>query len=195
MVAQDQGFFSLSRACPTCGGEGTIIKDRCRTCGGTGSLPQEKTVTVRIPPGINSGGKLKYKGLGQAGHRGARAGDLFIIIQVKEHSFFKRFGSNIHIDVPLSFTEAALGGKVKVPVVNGSVSLKIPGGTQSGQTFRIKGKGFPKMRAKGDGDMMAKVSVIVPSDLQPSQKELLVRLADQTKGDPRSQIEKLAKAP
>ncbi len=187
-VAQNQGFFSINQACPTCSGEGTVVKERCRTCGGAGTLPEEKTITVNIPAGMKSGGKLKYRGQGQAGHRGAPAGDLYIIVQVLEHSLFRRAGNNIHIDLPLSFTEAALGATVKVPTVGGTVRLRIPPGTQSGQTFRVKGKGFPRARGGSNGDLLAKVQVEVPKKLEPEERELLARLAEKSKIDPRAQV-------
>lgn len=195
VVAQNQGFFSLSRACPRCGGEGTIIKEPCSRCHGAGVLPEEKSVTVDIPAGIHDGGKLKYRGLGQAGRRGGPTGDLYIIIQVREHPLYKRKGSNIHLDMPIKFTEAALGAVVKVPTVSGRVSLKIPAGTQTGQTFRIKGKGAPKVRGLGVGDMLVTVRVEVPSEISPAEKELLVRLADQSKENPRVKMEELAERP
>ncbi|MDP1809140.1 MAG: molecular chaperone DnaJ [Actinomycetota bacterium] len=194
VIAQNEGFFSLSRACPTCGGEGTIVKDRCPQCGGSGTLPEEKTVTVNIPAGIDDGGKLKYRGLGQAGHRGAPAGDLYIIVQVQPHPLFKRQGGNIHLELPLKFTEAALGAAVKVPTVDGSVKLKIPPGTQSGQVFRVKGKGAPKAKGLGAGDLLVKVQVEVPKTLNPAEHELMVRLAGESKDDPRAGVEAMASA-
>ncbi len=187
-VAQNQGFFSIKQACPTCGGEGTVVKERCRTCGGAGTLPEAKTITVNIPAGMKSGGKLKYRGQGQAGHRGAAAGDLFMIAQVRDHPIFKRAGNNVHIDLPLSFTEAALGATVRVPTVGGTVGLRIPPGTQNGQTFRVKGKGFPKSRGGTSGDLLAKVQIEVPKELKPDERELLARLAEKSKIDPRAQV-------
>ena len=192
VIAQNQGFFSLSRACPTCGGEGVTIKDHCLKCGGSGTLPEEKVVTAKIPAGINDGGKLKFRGHGQAGHRGAAAGDLYIIVQVKKHPVFTRKGSNILMNLPLKFTEAALGATIKVPTIDGSVGLKIPAGTQSGQTLRIKGRGVPKARGAGVGDLMVTVQVQVPAKLSPDQRELLARLADQSKENPRKKLEELA---
>lgn len=193
-IAQNQGFFSLSRACPACGGEGTIVKDHCPQCGGAGTLPEEKTVTVNIPAGIDDGAKLKYRGLGQAGKKGAPAGDLYIIVQVQPHPLFKRKGSNIHLDLPLKFTEAALGAAIKVPTVDGSVKLKIPPGTQSGQVFRVKGKGAAKAKGLGAGDLLVKVQVEVPKTLSPAEHELMVRLAGESKDDPRVKIEAMAGA-
>lgn len=193
VIAQDQGFFSLNRACPTCGGEGVVVKDSCHQCGGSGTLPEEKTITVNIPAGIDDGAKLKYRGFGQAGRRGAPAGDLYIIAQVSAHPLFKRKGSNIHLDLPVSFTEAALGAAVKVPTVDGSVKLKIPAGTQSGQVFRVKGKGVPKAKGLGAGDLLVKAQVEIPKDLSPTQHELIVRLAGESKGNLRAGIEAMAK--
>lgn len=192
VVAQNQGFFSLSQTCPTCGGEGTVVKERCRACGGAGTLPEEKTITVNIPAGMHSGSKLKYKGLGQAGHRGAPSGDLYIIVQVKEHAFFKRAGANVHVDLPIKYTEAALGATIKTPTATGSVSLKIPPGTQNGQTFRVKGKGFPKPRGAGEGDMLVKVHIEVPAELTPEQRDLLAKVAAVMPDDPREKIRELA---
>ncbi len=192
VIAQDQGFFSLSRACPTCGGEGVTVKDHCPKCGGSGTLPEEKVVTAKIPAGISDGSKLKFRSQGQAGHRGASAGDLYIIVKVRKHPLFTRKGNNIHMNLPLKFTEAALGATVKVPTIDGNVGLKVPPGTQSGQTLRIKGRGVPKTRGVGSGDLMVTVQVQVPSKLSPDQRELLARLADQSKENPREKLEELA---
>ena len=195
VIAQDQGFFSFSKPCPTCGGEGVMVKEHCPACQGAGTLSEDKVVTVNIPAGIHDGGKLKYRRLGQAGHRGAPSGDLFIIIQVDKHPLFRRKRNDILLNLPLSFTEAALGATIKVPTIDGRVSLKIPKATQAGQILRIKGRGAQKTRGTGVGDMLVTVQVEVPSEISPSERELLVRLADQSKEDPRKDIEALAAKP
>jgi len=192
VIAQNQGPFSINRTCPTCAGEGLIVKDRCAQCGGSGTLPEEKQITVNIPVGTDDGAKLKYRGFGQPGQRGAPAGDLYMIVKVLGHPLFKRQGSNIHMDLPLKFTEAALGATVKAPTITGSVSLKIPPGTQTGQVFRIKAQGVPKAKG-GAGDMLVKVRVEVPKTLSPAQRELIVRLAGETKDDPRAGLEEMAR--
>jgi molecular chaperone DnaJ len=192
VIAQNQGVFSFSRACPACGGQGRVIKEHCAQCRGAGTLPETKELSIKIPPGIKDGGKLKYRGFGQAGPGGAPAGDLFIIVKVNSHPLFKRNNGDILMDLPLSFTEAALGSTVRVPTPNGNVSLKIPPGTQSGQVFRLKGRGAAKTRGVGGGALLVTVKVEVPTDLTPPQRELMVRLSDQLKSNPRAKIEELA---
>ncbi|MCL6472451.1 MAG: DnaJ domain-containing protein [Firmicutes bacterium] len=145
----------------------------------------QATETVKIPPGVADGSKLKFKGKGGAGKNGGPAGDLYVVTKVAAHPFFKQKGSDILLDVPVTFTEAALGASIEIPTIDGSVALKIPAGTHDGQTFRLRGKGAPKLKGAGRGDMLATVRIEVPKDITPEQKELLLKFASSRKDDPR----------
>lgn len=191
-IAQNQGVFSLTRPCPSCGGRGTVIEKPCLNCHGKGQVSTVQELSIRIPPGVKDGTRLKFKGKGEVSVSGL-PGDLYITVQVQEHPLFKRDGSNIKLELPISFTEAVLGGTVKLPTPTGSISLKIPPGTQSGQTFRVAGHGAPKLGGHGYGDLLVKVYIQVPKKLSAEQRELLVRLAKASKGeDPRAEIKRLA---
>jgi molecular chaperone DnaJ len=185
MVADNQGIFSISRACPNCGGQGSIIEKPCAVCRGNGRVRVQKSETIKIPPGVADGSKLRFKGKGQAGLDGGPYGDLYVVAKVAKHPYFTRNGSDIQLDLPITFTEAALGASIEVPTVDGGVTLKIPAGTQEGRTFRLRGKGAPKLKGSGRGDMLAKVHITVPKELSGAEKELLVRFADARKEDPR----------
>ncbi len=148
-------------------------------------LLNKKTETVKIPPGVADGSKLKFKGRGSPGQNGGPAGDLYVVTRLAPHPFFKRRGSDILLNVPVTFTEAALGTSIEIPTINGSVSLKIPAGTQDGQTFRLRGKGVPKLKGTGQGDMLATVYIEVPKNLSPDEKELLIKFADSRNDNPR----------
>jgi len=190
-VAMDQGIFGLNRTCPQCHGRGTIVKDPCPTCHGSGTAQESKVISIKVPAGVDNGSKIKYPKLGEAGINNGPPGDLFIIAKVKPHPIFKKRGSNIHLDLPVTFTEAALGAVVKVPTPSGSVSLKIPPGTQDRTTLRVKGRGAPKLRGGTVGDLMVTINIVVPTKLSAEDKELLVRLANNRKEDPRAAMEKL----
>ncbi|MDI6690174.1 MAG: molecular chaperone DnaJ [Actinomycetota bacterium] len=190
MVAYNQGFFSLSRTCHKCMGRGTIIEAPCPTCRGAGTVEQTKRVEVKIPPGVEDGSKIRLREKGEPGVRGGPPGDLYIITNVAPHSFFKRKGTNILLDLPITLTEAALGASIKVPTVNGTVSLKIPPGTQDGQIFRLKGRGAPRLHGWGRGDMLITIHVVVPTKLTSEEKELLVRFANKRKENPREHLER-----
>lgn len=183
VIADNQGIFSISRACPACGGQGSVPEKPCAVCRGNGRVVTPKTETVKLPPGVADGSRIKFKGKGQAGEFGGPAGDLYIVTKVAKHPFFTRNGSDILLDVPVTFTEAALGASIEIPTVDGSVSLKIPAGTQEGQTFRLRDKGAPKLKGSGRGDMLVKVHIVVPKELTADEKELLVRFADSRKAD------------
>ncbi|MBS3908611.1 MAG: molecular chaperone DnaJ [Actinobacteria bacterium] len=185
VVADDQGIFSISRACPNCGGQGSIVERPCAACRGNGRIRAQKSETIKIPAGVADGSKLRFKGKGQAGLNGGPHGDLYVVAKVAKHPYFIRNGSDIQLDLPITFTEAALGASIEAPTVDGSVSLKIPAGTQEGRTFRLRGKGAPKLKGTGRGDMLAKVRITVPTELSGAEKELLVRFADARKEDPR----------
>lgn len=188
MIAQDQGFFSLSQPCRQCGGEGTIIENPCPNCRGRGHIKQPRKITVRIPAGVKDGSKIKVKGMGESGLRGGPPGDLYIITSVGEHKLFKRKGNHIYLDLPITFTEAALGTTIRVPTIEGSVSLKIPSGTQSEQIFRLKGRGVTSPSVNGKGDMYIKTKVVVPTKLNKKEKDLLESLSEINRENPRRNI-------
>lgn len=190
-VASNQGIFAISRACPTCHGRGTVIKDPCSTCHGSGTIQESKTITIKVPAGIDDGSKIKYHDLGEAGKSGGPPGDLYIITRVDPHPVFKKKGSNIHLDVPITFTEAALGAVIEVPTPKGKVNLKIPPGTQNRSTLRLKGKGAPKTSTGVVGDLMVTVNVDVPKKLRADERELLLKLSDIKKENPRESLETL----
>ena len=173
VIAQNQGFFALSTPCPRCGGAGTIIENPCHRCGGAVTVRATKKYTVKIPPGIKSGNKIRLKGKGQPSPSGGPPGDLFVKVEVAESPRFHRRGDDLIITVPVTFPEAALGTKVEVPTTNGNISLKIPKGSQNGRMLRVKGKGAPHVKDGGNGDLLVKVKVVVPTDLSKAQKEAL----------------------
>ena len=173
-VRAQQGFFLIERTCPTCGGSGRIIKNPCKICHGAGRVQRERNLNVTIPPGVEDGTRIRLAGEGEAGLRGAPAGDLYVDIAVKPHAIFQRDGANIFIRVPLRMTQAALGGHVEVPSIDGGrARVTIPAGTQTGDQFRLRGKGFSVLRSAARGDMYVQVSVETPQNLTPKQRELL----------------------
>lgn len=181
-VRMQQGFFTIERGCPTCGGGGTIIKDPCKKCGGQGRTRKEKSLKVKIPAGIDSGRRIRLAGEGEAGVRGGTAGDLYVMIVVKPHKFFRRDGANLHCRVPIPMTMAALGGMIDVPTMDkNSTKIKIETGTQSGQQLRVRGKGMPVLRSESFGDMYIEIQVETPVNLNAKQKELMKQL-DATMG-------------
>ncbi len=177
-LAMSQGFFSITRTCTQCQGRGTIIKYPCRDCRGTGRVRRTRRVKVKIPAGVDHGSKLRLAGEGEAGLRGGIPGDLYISLRVKPHSIFKRDGNNIICEVPISFTQAALGSQIKVPTLNGGVRLKIPRGTQTNKILRLKGQGIPYLHSSGRGDHWVRVIVETPVNLTGEQKELLMKFQE-----------------
>lgn len=161
------------RVCHYCNGTGKIIPEKCNTCGGAGTVKKNKTIHINIPAGIDEGQQIRVAGKGEPGKNGGPTGDLFVVIQIRPHEFFVREGDHIFCELPLTITQAALGDEIEVPTVHGEVKLKIPAGTQSGKTFRLKGKGAPNVRGRGQGDQHIKVKVITPTKLTDRQKELL----------------------
>lgn len=173
-IRAQQGFFTIERACQTCHGMGKIIKDPCRKCAGSGRVRKDKSLIVNIPAGVEEGTRIRLAGEGEAGFRGGQEGDLYIFLSVKAHPLFKREGADIHCKVPLSIADAALGGTVEVPTIEGSrVKVNIPAGTQTGRQFRLKGRGMSIMRSATRGDMYIHASVETPVNLSKRQKELL----------------------
>jgi len=176
-VRTQQGFFSISTTCSQCRGEGSIISDPCPKCQGQGRLRKQESLSVRIPPGVDNGSRLKLRGEGEAGYGGGTPGDLYVIIHVKEHSLFVRQENHIVIEVPISFPQAALGCDIEVPTLEGKVNLKVPSGTQSGKVLRLKGKGIVDLHGYGRGDQLIRVVVETPRSLTARQRELLEEFA------------------
>lgn len=172
-VRIQQGFFSVQQACPHCNGTGKMIKEPCSDCHGEGQIQEYKTLSVKIPAGVDTGDRIRLSGEGEAGAGGAGSGDLYVEVQVKQHDVFKRDGSNLYCDVPIGFVMASVGGELEVPTLAGKASLKIPEGTQAGQQFRLRGKGVKSVRGGAIGDLMCRVHVETPVKLSKKQKELL----------------------
>lgn len=172
-VQMRQGFFAVQQACPTCHGRGKIIKDPCGKCHGAGRVEKSKTLSVKIPAGVDTGDRIRLAGEGEAGEFGAPAGDLYVQVSVREHGIFTRDGNNLYCEVPISFSKAALGGEIEVPTLDGKVSLKIPTETQTGRMFRLRGKGVKSVRSHAIGDLLCKVVMETPVNLSEQQKELL----------------------
>jgi molecular chaperone DnaJ len=185
-VSVNQGLFQMAEPCPQCHGSGRIIEHPCKTCGGSGMQRRTRSFSVRVPAGVKDGARIRLKGRGEPAPAGAPAGDLFVRVHVTPHEVFGRKGDDLTLELPLTFTEAALGANVQVPTLNGSVTLKIPSGTQSGRTFRIRGKGAPKR--SGRGDLMVTARVDVPSKLSKREKELLRELQEAQQGSPRKRL-------
>jgi len=186
-VAVNQGPFSFSRPCPNCGGSGRVVETPCPTCHGSGNVRRTRKFSVKIPAGVRDGARIRLGGRGEPGPAGAPAGDLFVVVRVAPHKVFGRKGADLTLTIPVTFSEAALGAGVKVPTMNGSVTLKVPAGTPSGKTFRIRGKGAPKPRG-GYGDLLVTVEVDVPSKLNKKEKELLESLRDARSESPRARL-------
>lgn len=184
-VRMQQGFFSVQQTCPTCHGNGKVISDPCHSCHGEGRVQESKTLSVKIPSGVDTGDRIRLTGEGEAGVNGGPSGDLYVQVSVREHKIFTRDGKNLYCEVPISFTDAALGGVIEVPTLEGRVKLKIPEGAQSGKMFRLRGKGVTQVRGGGQGDLMCRVAVETPVHLNKEQKDLLRKFHDtmeQSKG-------------
>ncbi len=181
-IRQSGGWMTTVRTCPTCGGAGKVIKDKCTGCGGSGRIRKKRTVTVKVPAGIDNGQTIIMNGQGEPGLRGGPNGDLYIVVGVKPHKLFRRDGFNLLLDFPVSFTTAALGGDVDVPTLDGTVKYRIPEGTQPGTEFRVRGSGIQQLRGSGKGDLVVRVKVEIPKRLTAKQKEIL-RQFDETTSD------------
>jgi molecular chaperone DnaJ len=173
-----QGFFSVARTCPQCGGAGKVIRDACSSCDGAGRVREEKTLSVRIPPGVDEGSRLRVAGEGEGGFNGGPPGDLYVFLFVEEHKEFQRQDYDIHSEQPISFTQAALGAEIETKTVHGTETLRIAPGTQPGQVLRIRGKGVPYIDGRGRGDHHVHIIVRVPTTLTAPQRELLEQLAE-----------------
>lgn len=173
-VRFQQGFFTMERTCPDCGGEGRVISDPCTDCGGQGRVRRNRTLNVTIPAGIESGTRIRLAGEGEAGPRGGPEGDLYIFVNVEDHEFFERDGENLYCALPVAMTVAALGGNIEAPTIDGGrVTVSIPEGAQTGQQFRVRGKGMSRLNQKGRGDLVVEVRVETPVGLNARQKELM----------------------
>ncbi|MDQ2069117.1 molecular chaperone DnaJ [Natronospira bacteriovora] len=172
-VRMQQGFFSVQQTCPACGGSGQVIKDPCRACGGRGRVREEKTLSVRIPEGVDDGDRIRLSGEGEPGENGGPPGDLYVEVEVRPHPIFTRDANDLICEVPINFAAAVLGGQVEVPTLDGRVALKIPPETQSGKLFRLRGKGVKPVRGGSRGDLLCRVTVETPVNLTREQKEIL----------------------
>ena len=177
-VRMQQGFFTVQQTCPTCRGTGKQIKDPCGKCHGQGRVKDEKTLSAKIPAGVDTGDRIRLSGEGEAGQLGAPSGDLYIEIQVNRHSIFIRDGANLSCEMPISFVTACLGGEIEVPTLGGKALLKIPAETQSGQSFRLRGKGVKQVRGGAVGDLLCKVQIETPVNLTTEQKSLVEKLGE-----------------
>jgi molecular chaperone DnaJ len=176
-VGRSQGFFTIRTTCPQCRGGGQIITNRCSSCRGQGQVPVSKTVSVKIPAGVDSGSRLRLSGEGQSGARGGPPGDLYVFIHVKPHDFFVRDGNNVMCQMPISFVQAALGDTIKVPTLSGEEALHISKGTQPGEVFTLRGKGIPSLRTGRPGDQLIQIAVKTPTNLSKKQVSLLKEFA------------------
>jgi len=177
-VRMQQGFFSVQQTCPHCRGQGKTISNPCKSCHGTGVQEEQKTLSVKVPPGVDTGDRIRLAGEGEAGAQGGPSGDLYVQVSVKEHAIFVRDGKNLYCDVPITLVDATLGGEMEVPTLDGRVKLKIPAETQTGKLFRLRGKGVAPVRGGAAGDLMCRVIAETPINLNKKQKELLQELQD-----------------
>ncbi len=175
-VRMSQGFFSIQQTCPTCHGSGKQITDPCRACGGAGRVKRHKTLAVKIPAGIDEGDRIRLGGEGEAGVNGGPPGDLYVVIHLKEHAVFQRDGNDLHCQMPVSFTTAALGGEIEIPTLEGHAKVTVAAETQTGQVLRLLGKGIKGVRSSHPGDLLCEIVVETPVKLTERQKELLREL-------------------
>lgn len=181
-VRMQQGFFAVQQTCPTCRGSGKQIKDPCKSCHGQGRVQDTKTLSVKVPAGVDTGDRIRLSGEGEAGESGAPAGDLYVQVNVKDHSIFTRDGANLYCEVPISFPKACLGGEVEVPTLAGKVALKIPAETQTGRMFRLSGKGVKPVRGGAVGDLLCRVRIETPVHLSKEQVELIKQFDESLTG-------------
>jgi molecular chaperone DnaJ len=172
-VVQSSGFFNVATTCHRCGGAGQIIKTPCAACAGRGRIKVKRSIKVKIPAGVDNGSRLRLHGEGEAGDKGGRHGDLYVVLYVRAHEIFERHDNDIYCEVPISFTTAALGGEMDVPTLGGKVHMKIPAGTQSGKIFRLRAKGIAHLHDSGIGDELVKVQVEVPTELSSEESRIL----------------------
>ena len=185
-VAVNQGLFQMSQTCPVCHGSGRVVETPCPTCGGIGSRRRTRSFQVKVPAGVNDGARIRLAGRGEPGSAGGQPGDLFVRVRVQQHAFFGRAGHDLTLELPVTYPEAALGAEVRVPTLNGPITMKVPAGTPNGKTFRLKGKGAPKRG--GHGDLLVTTRIEVPRKLSRPEKDLLKRLRETEKGSPRRDL-------
>jgi molecular chaperone DnaJ len=188
-VRFQQGFFTIAKTCGQCGGQGTVVKDACRTCAGAGVVQTSHSLSVKIPAGVDTNSRLKLRREGEPGQNGGPPGDLYVVLNVREHPLFRRQQNDIVCEVPISFPQAALGAEIEVPTLEGKIKMKIGAGTQSGTVFRLRGKGAPDLRGSGRGDQLVRVLVETPRKLTARQRELLEEFA-RSSGDEINPISK-----
>ena len=181
-ISTNTGFFSISRSCPNCQGEGEIIKTPCKSCRGEGRVKEERKLEIKIPAGVESNTRLRISGEGEAGPRGGTRGDLYVLIYVKAHEIFQREGNHILCEIPITFIQAALGDEIGVPTLDGKVKMKVPAGTQSGKVFRLRGKGIPDVHGYSKGDEFVRIIIETPTKLNTKQKQLLKEFAESGNG-------------
>ena len=186
VLAESQGMFALSTPCPRCRGNGTVIENPCPRCRGTGRERRTRRYSVKIPPGVRDGTRIRLKGKGEAGYGGAPAGDLYVVTRVADSPIYERRGSDLIVEVPVTFAEAALGTTVEVPTPDGAISLKIPAGTEPGKMLRVRGRGAPKLKAGGKGDLLARVRLTVPKKLTKKEREALEDFQKVSRESPRA---------
>ncbi len=189
-VRMQQGFFAVQQTCPRCHGAGKMVTDPCGDCHGQGRVEEEKTLSVKVPAGVDTGDRIRLTGEGEAGALNGPAGDLYVVVNVRPHPIFQRDGRDLYCEVPISFADAALGGEMEVPTLDGRVKLKIPESTQTGKVFRLRGKGVTPVRGGGVGDLMCRVAVETPTKLNKRQRELLEQLRETLQGDDQSSSKK-----
>jgi molecular chaperone DnaJ len=190
-VRMTQGFFSIAQTCPKCHGSGKVVQSPCSSCAGAGRVKRHKTLSVKIPAGVDDGDRIRLSSEGEAGVNGGPSGDLYVVIHLKPHEVFTREGNDLHCEMPISFTKAALGGEIEIPTLDGSAKIKIPPETQSGKVFRLRAKGIRGVRSQTYGDLLVHVVVETPVNLTPRQKELLleleeINLRDNSRHNPRA---------
>jgi molecular chaperone DnaJ len=171
-----QGFFTLTRTCPACNGQGQVIREVCASCSGEGRMRQEKVLGIKIPAGVEDGMRLRVSGEGDTGYQKGESGDLYVVLRVREHPFFERRGNDLYCTIPISITQAALGTEIRVPTLRGQERLRIPEGTQTGSVFRIRGKGLPNLDGRGLGDLYVSVHVVIPTKLTREQRRIFESL-------------------
>ena len=181
-----QGFFSVQQTCPNCRGQGTIIGNPCGRCRGQGRVEEEKTLSVKVPAGVDTGDRIRLSGKGEDGPAGHAPGDLYVQVAVRKHNIFKRDGADLHCEIPIGFVDAALGGELEIPTLDGRVKLKVPPETQTGKLFRLRGKGVTTVRGHTIGDLLCRIIVETPVNLNGKQRQLLKEFQATTQSDQHS---------